>query len=77
MDAFNVEAVMVQNIVGSTCVEVTNLQVGGRWAGYPVKRSSRCYRLEVWYRRGSRDPEIGDRLDTFVDGSTTYAMALR
>ena len=41
---------------------------GGRRAAESV--------LEVWFRRGTRTPVAGDRLSTWRDGSTVYAMAL-
>ena len=33
--------------------------------------------MEIHYRAGSREPRVGDRLGTWVDGSTRYAMAPR
>lgn len=34
-------------------------------------------KLEVHYRRGTVAPRVGDRLDTWLDGATLYAMAPR
>lgn len=33
------------------------------------------YLLPLWYRDGSRDPLIGEKLGTYKDGSTYYALA--
>jgi len=53
-------------LIGSTDVIVTSL---APQEGTP--------QLEVHYRPGSRAPRVGERLGTWVDGRTRYALAPR
>lgn len=61
--------IVAERIVGSTTVIVRRLD--GRAEYCPPSYIT----LPVWFRRGSRVPHLGERVDTWTDVSTLYAMA--
>jgi hypothetical protein len=68
------EYVVARTVVGSDDVIVVRVCEDRESAARYVP--SDCRALEVFYRRATVAPKYGDRLPTWRDGSTRYAMAV-
>jgi len=66
-------SVIVERLTGSTSVRV--LAIGHDAPKNWAPAGLRGLQLEVHYRPGTRDPRVGEILDTWIDVSTTYALA--